>query len=298
MRKVQVLTDSCSDLTPEIMERFNIDYCKMSTVYNDQATPADLSWTAKDVHAFYDRLRAGERITTTQVPVEEFNTVFRKYLDQGCDIVYVGCSLKQSGSVNTAQVLAKKLAGEYPDAKIYCVNSLRACMGEGALAVEAARFAATGADADSVYEYVMTKRATLNQFVVVQSLEYMRRAGRVKASAAFFGNLLGVKPILIADAEGTQIAYKKVKGRLASIKDCIAMMKEVIVDPENQSFYFCHSDCSDEEVATVKKMIEDEIRPKEIIMGYIGPIIGASVGPDTLGFFAFGKEVTIKNEEK
>ena len=117
MRKVQIITDSCSDLTPAIMEQYGIDYAKMNTVFKGKTAPADLSWTAQDVHKFYDTMRNGDRITTTQVPVEEFNRVFRKYLDQGCDIVYIGCSIKQSGSVNTAQVLSKKLMQEYEGAE-------------------------------------------------------------------------------------------------------------------------------------------------------------------------------------
>lgn len=298
MRKVQVITDSCSDLTPELMERYNIDYAKMNTVYNGQTSPADLAWTAEEVHAFYDKMRNGERITTTQVPVEEFERIFRKYLDKECDIVYIGCSLKQSGSVNTAGVLAKKLTEEYNDVKIYCVDSMRASMGEGALAVDAAKFAETGADADTVYEYIIARRNKLNQFVTVHSLDALKRAGRVTASAAFFGNLLGVKPILIADADGAQTGFKKVKGRQASLKEIVVLMKEAIREPEEQTLYFAHSDCSDEEVETVKKMAAEELGCKEIYVGYIGPIIGASIGPGALGLFAFGEEVRFKAGEK
>ena len=118
MRRVQIITDSCSDLTPELMEKYGVDYAKMNTVYKEKTTPADLSWSDEDVHKLYGIMRGGERVTTTQVPVEEFDRIFRKYLDDGCDIVYIGCSSKQSGSVNTAKVLASEILKEYPDAKI------------------------------------------------------------------------------------------------------------------------------------------------------------------------------------
>ena len=298
MKKVQIITDSCSDLTPELMERYSIDYAQMNTVYEGKTAPADLSWTAQDVHKFYDIMRNGGRITTTQVPVEEFNRVFRKYLDQGCDIVYIGCSLKQSGSVNTASVLAKKLTEEYPGSTIRCINSLRASMGIGMLAIEAVKFAENGTTADEVAEYINGKLNHLHEFCTAHTLDHLKRAGRVKASSAFFGNLLGVKPIIVADADGEQAAYKKVKGRSASLSEIVSLLKEHIRDAENQTVYLAHADCSQDEVEKIKEMIRREIPCKEIYVGYIGPIIGASIGPDAVAVFAFGDEQTFRIGEK
>ena len=107
MREVKIITDSCSDLTTELMERYSIDYALMNTVLEGKTSPASLSWTKEEVHAFYGRMRNGQRITTTQVPVEEFRRVFTKYLADGQDIVYIACSSKQSGSVNTARVVSE-----------------------------------------------------------------------------------------------------------------------------------------------------------------------------------------------
>ena len=92
MREVKIITDSCSDLTTELMERYSIDYVLMNTVLEGKTSPASLSWTKEEVHAFYGRMRNGQRITTTQVPVEEFRRVFTKYLADGQDIVYIACS--------------------------------------------------------------------------------------------------------------------------------------------------------------------------------------------------------------
>ena len=294
MTKVQVITDSCSDLTPELMEKHNVAYAMMSTVYEGKTTPADLSWTPDEVHALYGIMRAGNRVTTTQVPTEEFKRVFRKYLDEGCDVVYIGCSQKQSGSVGTAIVLARRLKKEYPDREIYCVDSLHACMGEGVLALDAADYAATGKSAAEVAAYAEYRRKFLHQFCTVHSLDALKRAGRVKASAAFFGNLLGVKPILVTDVDGEQTALKKVKGRIGSLEEIVRLLKENMTEPENQTVYLAHSDCSEEEVEMVKDLIKKEIPCKDVYVGYIGPIIGASIGPDAFAVFGFGKEITHK----
>jgi DegV family protein with EDD domain len=298
MRKVQIITDSCSDLTVELMQRYGVDYAVMNTVYNEKTSPADLSWTEEEVHALYGIMRGGNRVTTTQVPVDEFDRIFRKYLDAGCDIVYIGCSSKQSGSVNTARVLAAELIKEYPEAQISCIDSYHASMGEGILALDAAEYAKTGKTVDEITAYVEDRRKYLNQFVTVHTLEFLHKAGRVKASSAFFGNLLGVKPIIIADADGEQAAVKKVKGRANSLKEIVNMLKETIIEPEKQTVYVAHADADKAEVEAVVSHIREEIKCKDVYVGYIGPIIGASIGPDAIAVFGYGKEITYRVNEK
>ncbi|MDD6799930.1 MAG: DegV family protein [Firmicutes bacterium] len=294
MEKVKIITDSCSDLTHDLMEKYDIDYVRMNTVFEGKTSPAILEWSPEDVHDFYGIMRSGKRITTTQVPVCEFNRIFSEYLKKDTDIVYIACSSKQSGSVNTAHVLAEQFMKEYPGRTIECIDSLNASMGEGMLAIEAAKLAADGMSAHDIAENVSARRKKINEFVTVHSLDALRRAGRVKGPAAFFGNLMGVKPIIISDVNGEQAAYKKVKGRQSSINEIVALLKEAIIDPEEQTVYIAHADCAENEVEQLKSKIKQEIPCKDVYVGYIGPIIGASIGPDALAVFGMGKEVTFK----
>ena len=241
----------------------------------------------------YDPIRAGKRVLTTQVPPEEFDRIFRQYLSQGYDIVYIGCSLKQSSSVNTGEVVAQKLRSEFPDAYISSIDSLNACMGEGLLAIRAAEYRDAGFSAQDITEKIKAERNNVNEYVTVHNLDALKRAGRVKASSAFFGNLLGVKPILISDVEGYQTPVKKVKGRQNSLREMVNMMKDSIVDPRKQCIYIVHSDCA-EEAEVLRQMVQEAIPDASTYIGYIGPIIGASIGADALGTFAFGREVTYK----
>lgn len=296
MRKVQILTDSCSDLDSELLARYNIDYVKMNTVLDGEQTPASLTWEFYAPKELYDTMRAGRRVTTTQVPVEEFQRAFRKYLSEDCDIVYVGCSLKQSGSVNTGRMVAGKMKAEFPEGEVFCIDALRSCMGEGMLAIYAAERAAEGLSAAEVAAAVEGARNRVNQFCTVHTLEHLRRAGRVKGSAAFFGNLMGVKPILISDADGEQTPLKKVKGRENSLREIVARMKEVI-DPANQTIYLVHADCAQEEIDFTLELLRQELPQAQVHIGYIGPIIGASVGPDAIALYAWGREVTYRVKE-
>lgn len=294
MKKVKIITDSCADLTAEQLEKYGIEFAHMSTVCDGAESPASLKWTVDEAHAHYDKMRRGKRITTAQVSVDEFRRVFEEYIKQDNDIVYIGCSSKQSGSVNTGFVIAKKLMEQYPNTTIVCIDSLNASAGEGMLAVEAAKMANDGVSAKEIEARILAIRKKVNQYVTVNSLDALKRAGRVKGPAAFFGNLMGVKPIIISDVNGVQSAYKKVKGRQRSFEEIVALLKASAIEPENQEIYVRHADCSSDEVDALVNLIKKEIPCKDINVGLIGPIIGASIGPDAVGIWAFGQEVTYK----
>ncbi|MCR5652428.1 MAG: DegV family protein [Ruminococcus sp.] len=290
MNKIRIFTDSCSDLTKDLREKYDIEYLKMNTIFNGEEKVANLDWTEYSPKEFYDIMRDGGRITTTQVPEQEFRTVFTNVLEEGDDIVYIGCSSKLSGSVEMGKVVSKDLLKNYPDRKIYCINSLNACMGEGLVAIKASQFRAEGMNIDEIAEKISEIRNTVNQYVTVHSLDALKRAGRVKATSAFFGNLLGVKPIIISNPEGDNVPVKKAKGRFNSMQEIVNLMAENIIEPENQCVYIVHAD-SEEDALELEKLVKEKIPTVDTHMGYIGPIIGASIGPEALGIFAFGKNI-------
>ena len=297
MKPVKIITDSCSDLTGELLEKYNIDYAKMRYTYGGTEKEAILTWSEEAIHELYNVMRGGERVTTAQVPAEEYTKIFTKYIEEGYDIVSISCSSKQSSSVNTSYVVRDELMAKYPDAKILCIDSLNSCVPLGALVIEAAKMAEAGKSADEIYEWVMANRKKVLQFATVHSLKTMYKAGRVKGATAFFGNLLGVKPILINDVDGYQTGYKKVKGRQNSFQEVVNLLKENILDAENQTVFFAHADCDKEEVELLKNMIKEAIPCKDVYVSYIGPIIGGTIGPDAVCLSAFGKDVTFKAEE-
>ena len=297
MKPVKIITDSCADLTGELLEKYGIDYAKMRYTYKGVENEAILTWSEEKIHELYNVMRDGERVTTAQVPAEEYTQIFTKYIEQGYDIVSISCSSKQSSSVNTSIVVADEVMAKYEGSKIICIDSLNSCVPLGALVIEAAKMAQEGKGADEIGAWVVANRKKVLQFATVHSLKTLYKAGRVKGATAFFGNLLGVKPILINDVDGYQTGLKKVKGRQKSFEEIVNLLKENIINPEEQTVYFAHSDCNKEEVEQLKNMIKDAIPCKEIYVSYIGPIIGGSIGPDAVALAAFGKEVTFKAEE-
>lgn len=290
MRPVKIVTDSCSDLPKDLREKYDIDYMMMNTVKDGEETPASLDWEFYSPKELYDIYRNGGRVTTTMVPPSEFQRYFRAELEKGNDIVYIACSSKLSGSVNVGAKEAEEILKDYPDATICCVDAINACFGEAIIAMKAAGFRDQGMSAKEIEAAIMPIRNNVNQFVTVHNLNALKAAGRVTGSSAFFGNLLGVKPIIISDKVGNNTPIKKAKGRLNSLKELVALTAEAVEGIEHPEVYIVHADCEDE-AKDVAEMVKETIPGAQTYITYIGPIIGASIGADAIGVFSYGKSV-------
>lgn len=291
MRKIIILTDSTSDLSRELRERYNIEYLQMQVSYAGKDLPASLDWDLYTPGEFYDIMRQGTRIYTTQIMLKGFTDAFTEYIEDGCDVLYIGCSSALSGSVTTSYKVRDELKFKYPEAKIYCFDTLASTMGEGLMAIRAANLRDEGKSIDEIYEILVKERLTYNQIATVDNLEYLHRAGRVTASSSFFGNLFGVKPLIISDVKGQNVAVRKVKGRNTSLTEIVAYVKDNIIVPENQTICVGHADCEGE-AERVAVDIRRDVKCKDVYTYCIGPIVGASVGPGTIIVFFVGKEVT------
>ena len=119
MANIRIFTDTNADLTKELREQYNIEYFKMCNVIDGEVIPADLDWKQFTPKEFYDMLREGKkRVSTTQVPAEDFRVRFTECAKAGETVIYVACALPLSSSVSTAAVVARDVMAEYPEAKI------------------------------------------------------------------------------------------------------------------------------------------------------------------------------------
>lgn len=296
MKKFAIIADSTCDLSAEILKEYNIDYAKMGYVIDEKEYPALLEWSEVSPQEYYNLMRAGKKIRTLQVSKETFKEKFSYYIEQDMDILYIGCSSALSGSVNLGTIQAREMMEQNPGTTIICVDTLISSLGQGHLVLTACRMRDEGKTIQEIADYINSIKLTVNQFGTVDTMEYLKRAGRIKASKAFFGNLFGIKPIIISDVIGQNFAFKKVKGTLNSRLEIAKCVAETVIDPQNQTLYISHADDIDGAMA-----LRDEILKlvsfKDVHIGYIGPIVGASVGPGTLIAYCVGKEVTIEGKE-
>lgn len=299
MNKVKVITDSCADMGKDLREKYDMDYARMSVLWGNEEKTASCDWDLYTVKELYDAMRAGTRMKTVQVSDPEFERVFTMYLEQGYDIVYVSCSAALSGSYNLGKIVAKRLMEKYTEQKIICVDPKNSCGGEAIVAIEAAKAAAAGADVEEVAKIAEAAAEKSMQFCSPADLTYLKRAGRVKATTAFFGNLFGIKPILISNKKGENEAIKKVKGRKNSLDELVNMLEKSLIDPDypasEQTIFVVHADCM-KDAEYLAQQVKEKINPKEIYINAIGPIIGASAGPDTVALYGFGDQYAAVGE--
>lgn len=290
MAKYQIFTDSCSDLSTELRKENNIDYVHMGLVVNDEEKVADLDWIDYKPEEFYGWLSSGKKIKTTQVSIEEFVNKFRPYLEKGIDIMYLACSSALSGSINVFHMVVEELKKEFPDRKFVGIDTLCGSFTEGLLVLYAARKQKEGLSIDELAQWVEDNKFYFNQFATVDTLKYLKDAGRIKGAAAFFGNVIGIKPIFISDRKGNNLVVKKVKGTKASLDELFEGIKNTL-DKEKCDEVFVGQGMAMERAELLKNRIESELNIKATII-WIGPIVGTTCGPGVIGTFCYGKEVT------
>lgn len=296
MNKLVIYLDSTCDMTPALLARFDLKYFKMGFSIDDKEYEADLDWSNYSPSEFYKLMRSGKRVYTIAAKEVDIEAGMKAELDEGNDLLYIGCSSGLSASVTIGKKIAEDLAPNYPNQRIRVVDPLTSGMAQGMMGIRASELRAMDVDLDSIVEELEREKLRYNQWATVGSLTYLARNGRVKASKAFFGNLFGVKPILISDAKGHNFAYKKVKGRPTSIQEIIDSAKRTVINPEKHYIAVSHADCP-EEANQIAETLRKEIPCKEVFVTPLGPILGASCGPDTLIIADYGQDVTIVGED-
>ena len=198
----KIITDSTIDMDHKMIEelgltvvplRFTID----GKTYKDKADLSDMP-----TETFYAKLREGKMSTTSQINADEFTRVFEPVLQGGEDVLYIAFSSGLSGTCQSAFIARDELKEKYPERKIYVFDSLCASLGEGLLVYHAAMLKRAGTDIDSLYKWLGENVLKLCHWFTVDDLNHLKRGGRVSATAALVGTLLGVKPVLHVDDEG------------------------------------------------------------------------------------------------
>ncbi len=287
-RTFVIVTDSTCDLPKDLREKYSIEYLAMNYVIDEKEYEASLDWEAHSSKEFYDLMRGGKFIKTTMVPADTYLRFFDKCQEEGKDILYVSCSSGLSGSYNVALSLATEYMSTHSDITIRCVDSRISSLGQGYLTILATQMRDEGKSIEEIATHIETIRQTVNQNGTVSSFEYLKRCGRVKFMKAFFGDLIGIKPILISDEAGMNVPVKKIKGARASLMEIAKLTAESAINPEEQTLFISHADAIDS-----ANFVRDEAlkiaKFKDVVISTIAPIVGASVGPGTVIAFAVGK---------
>ncbi len=284
MNNYTIITDSSCDLTSKMLEELDVKAVMLDIIVDgEEPKPND----KVDAVKFYEQLRAGKMATTSAVSIEKFLVMMEEELKKGNDVLYIGFSSGLSGTYNAGYVAAEELSQKYPDKKIYTVDTLAASMGEGLLVYYAAKMKRSGADIESVRDYLEANKMNLCHWFTVNDLFFLKRGGRVSTATAVVGSMLSIKPVMHVDDAGKLINVEKARGRKASVDALFAKMKETAIEPSEQTVFISHGDCVSD-AQYLAERIKTELGVKNIEISYVGPVIGAHSGPGTLALFFLG----------
>ena len=289
MSQFVILTDSCADLTAELLAELDVQVLPLSYDMEGKIVYNYPDNREMDPHDFYDLLRAGKTATTSAVNVAQFTEAMEPHLKAGKDVLVLAFSSGLSTTYNSAAIAADDLKEKYPDRKVYVVDTLCASMGQGLLVYLAAKEREKGKNIDEVRDWAEANKMSIAHQVTVNDLFHLKRGGRISATTAVMGSMLSIKPMIHVDNEGRLINIGKSRGRAASLKALVDTMEKAAIDPAGQTVFISHGDCA-EDAQTVADMIRERMGVEKFIINFIGPVIGAHAGPGTVALFYIAKE--------
>lgn len=282
-----LLTDSSCDLPSELAEKLGIDVLPLTVTVGGKDYKNYLDGREIGFKEFYARVRGGENAVTAAANLDAFLNFMRPFLENGKDILYLGFSSALSGTAANGKMAADELKEQFPDRKIYVVDTKCASMGQGLCVYLTALEMNKGRSIDEVYEFAKETAPRCIHWFTVEDLFFLKRGGRVSAATAVVGTMLNIKPVLHVDNEGRLISMDKSRGRKASIKAIFDKLRAAADNNlRGQTVFISHGDCI-EDARYLESMLL-EAGAKEVIISYVGPVIGAHSGPGTMAVFALG----------
>ena len=287
MSEYVIFTDSGCDIKPEVLKEWGVSYkCLTFKFEDDEKIYSNDDMPIGD---FYNKMRAGGVAKTAAVNPEAFIGGFEDIVKEGKDILYLGFSSGLSTTFNSARIAANTLLEKYPDRKIITVDTLAASAGQGMLVYFAMKKLGEGASIEENAEYIKGLVPKLDHWFTVDDLVYLKRGGRISAAAAFFGNMIGIKPVLHVDDEGHLVPVSKVRGRKTAVSTLADMYGELADDKENGVVFISHADCMND-VKLLESMLKERYGASLDVITDVGTVIGAHAGPGTLALFFVGSK--------
>lgn len=283
---------STADLSKEHFERRDVHYICFHYLLNGESYPDDLGQSIA-FEDFYKMMAEGAETKTSQVNVAEFVDYFRAFLEDGKDILHVTLSSGISGVINSAQTAAELLSEEFPDRKIYIVDSLGASSGYGLIMETLADMRDEGKGIDEVHEWIEANKLRMHHWFFSTDLTFYVKGGRISKASGFFGTMLNICPLLNMDNLGRLIPREKIRTKKKVISTIVDRMEECADDGLDYSgkCFISQSACV-EDAKAVAALIEKRF-PKlngKVEINYVGTTIGSHTGPGTVALFFWGKE--------
>lgn len=278
--------ESTADISAEKFAEIDVEYICFHYYLNDVDHPDDLG-KSMSFPDFYQAMVDGADTRTAAVGTGDYTEFFRKFLEQGRDILHCCLSSGISSTYESACIAAEDLRKEFPGRRIYIVDTLTASAGFGLVMQIVSDKRKEGMGIDELHEWIEANKLRFAARFFSTDLTFFIKGGRVTPTAGFVGNLLGICPLLYIDQAGKLIPGEKVRSKKKVTKRIVERMIEECVDGENYSgkVFISHSAC-EEDAKAVAALIQERcpnVQTPEIF--WIGTTIGSHTGPGTVALF-------------
>lgn len=276
--KIKLFTDSAADLPSIYRDKYDIGVVPLSVIFGTEEFKDQVTISPNE---FWERLMEVKELpSTNQVNPHEFVQAFEPYIKENYTILYVGLSVKLSGTLQSANIAKELLGAE----NIHVFDSRSASIGESLLLITAGEMIEAGHSIEEVLQTLEKEREESFAYFILDDLTHLVKGGRLTRTQGLVGSMLNIKPILRITPEGTIVAEEKVRSTKKALQTIVAKAKERKIDFSKKRIAVVHTYGADT-VPELLKLVQQELAPQEIVQGLIGPTIGTHTGPGGVALF-------------
>lgn len=268
---IKIITDSSCDLPQDLIDKYDIGVVSLHVTFDNNETFTERVTITPE--QFWERMAESRELPKTSRPAPEaFAGAFREALANHASVVFIGLSSALSGTFESAQLAAKSVSGD-----IHLIDSLTGSLGLGILAVKAHEFINSGVNAQAVAKKIIDYRDGMTTLFTMDSLENLIKGGRVGRLPGFIGTMLSIRPIGRAGDVGQIDVLEKVRGRARSLQRIVQLVGEMGSNLQEKIVGISHVNCFQEALG-LKKSIEENFHPKNVIISKVGSTMGTYAG--------------------
>ncbi|TFE31851.1 DegV family protein [Cohnella luojiensis] len=279
MASIVLVTDSTADIPLQVREKLGISMVPLKVNFGDESYLDNITLQPAQ---FYEKLASfGGLATSSQPSPSDFYDVYKRLTDEGHSVISIQLSGAMSGTYQSATI-AKSMLEE--DADVTVIDSKSASYGYGLLVVTAAEMAQAGASKEDIIAEVHRLRQELRLYFLVDTLEYLKKGGRIGKASAVLGSLLNIKPILSIDKEGIVFPFDKVRGQKRAMARIAEVLEADLKDrPVKLTIAVTPGHIAG--VSELAELLKQHLNVQHYQETEIGPVIGTHAGPGTIGLF-------------
>lgn len=284
-----IFTDVSADVHQDTVNKYDVKFVGMRLVFDDEEKDFPKPLDETQIIEFYQTLRNGTVVRSSQISPSEYSAAFSPYLEQGKSVLYLGLSSGLSGTCQSAKNSADELNKKYAPNKVVVIDSLTATAGLGFLLDFVGENRENGMSLEDNAKWIEDNKLNLCHRFMIDDLMFLKRGGRIPASLAIIGKILNLKPILYIDNEGKLLNTAKKQGTKNTLNYIASeYAKNRSGAQKDEKVIIVHADAPDKAEYLKEKVLE--INPyAQITTVYMGPIVGCHAGPGLCGMGFWGK---------